>query len=223
MSLHFKKIDKDQLLQSSLQHFENALLLSFTNVIDKTRQHLIKELNHCDLANDQLFLKNDYDYLKNNQSNLISLLSKSVKQMPKKYIHVLEKSKFEMPETIDLEVEFNYKQLEKLIHDNFSICYSVLEKRLKVLLSNSSITKTNMPFSTKATSSIFKNLFKQTSLSSTTQSKMISLLANELLITLNQALKSIDKLFIDAKILPNISKISGKENNELNCFVKKAQ
>ena len=33
---------------------------------------------------------------------------------------------------------------------------------------------------------------------------MISLLANELLITLNQALKSIDKLFIDAKILPNI-------------------
>ena len=41
--------------------------------------------------------------------------------MPKKYIHVLEKSKFEMPETIDLEVEFNYKQLEKLIHDNFLV------------------------------------------------------------------------------------------------------
>ncbi len=203
------RIGQHNLISSCLQVFQQPLVLSFTAAMDETLHAIFEKAENASSNQQETELFEQYNILKKSQARLIDSLASTVMSMPdeitEQISHGEQELKLSLVEDEELEISLAFTQLESVLDIKFSKFLYALEKRLKVLFASKNISKDNMPFGVVSVCWIFSQALDTSQSNIATKVQMIEYLKKQLSISLLETYKSIEKIFVDAGILPNIS------------------
>lgn len=207
------KIGQNNLIASCLLLFDKSLTLSFKTSITETLQKLFDKAEHASSNQEETVLFEQYNLLNKIKGALLDSLSVITKSMPDEITEQIslgeETIKLSLVEDEELEISLAFTQLESVLDIKFTKYLFALEKRLKILFASKNISKDNMPFGVSSVCWIFSQTLDACRSDIPTKSILIELLKKQLILNLLNSYKEIDKLFVNAGILPNI-KIESK-------------
>ena len=220
------KIGQNNLISSCLIVFEKSLISGFKKAVHDTLVKLFDLAENAGSNQQEVTLFEQYNILKKNSNKLNNTLSVVIKNMPDEITEQIsldeEEVKLSLVEDEVLEISLALTQMESVLDIRFSKYLFALEKRLKILFASRKITKENMPFGVVSICWIFSQTLETSTSDVNTKVVLIEYLKQQLGTCLLETFKEIDKIFVNAGILPNI-KIEHKANynrNKENSFQK---
>ncbi|WP_395374175.1 DUF1631 family protein [Marinicella sp. W31] len=154
----------------------------------------------------QLF--EDYRGLKSNGEALVRKVDSLCEEMPEAISSELKQADevvaLSLIDEEDLEITLAFTQLDTVLEVATHAQLYALEKRLKVIYASRNFDKSNMPFSPASISWIMSRAFEPILISVNVKVRLVEKMTKLLTKDLNEAYSQINKLFIDAGILPNI-------------------
>ena len=202
------KIGQNNLISSCLQIFEKTLVSSFEKAVTDTLAALFEMAEHAESNNQEVTLFEQYNQLKKSSEKLLNSLSAITKNMPDEITEQIsldeEIVKLSLVEDEVLEISLALTQLESVLDIRYSKYLFALEKRLKILFSSVKITKDNMPLGVPSICWILSQTLELSESDVKTKVLLIESLKKQLGVSLLETYQSIDKIFVNAGILPNI-------------------
>lgn len=222
------KIGQNNLINICLKVFEGSIVLSFKKAITESLSKLFEQAENAASNQQEVTLFEQYNLLKKNSGKVLDTLSVVIKNMPDEITEKISANQDEdvqlsLVEDEVLEISLALTQLESFLDVRFSKYLYALEKRLKILFASKKISKDNMPFGVTSICWILSQTFESSSSDVKTKVLLIEKLKQQLGVELLNSYQKIDKIFVEAGILPNIkvefnlnNRKSKAPNNQLN-------
>lgn len=201
-------MNRNQILKECIVIFDKYLQVSLKESMSLTLKKLFSKAEVASSNQEEQELFNQYRQLKFGAKDLSSQLRNKIKSMPEFISAEVNKSDSKMSlslvEDEELSISLALTQLDSTLEVVSHAELYTLEKRMNVLFGNEKIDKTNMPFSPASIVWLFSHVFKSVDFDVKVKTLIVEFLIKEFGREINHAYHEINKIFINAGILPNI-------------------
>ena len=201
-------MDQSKVIDNSVLVFRKMMANCIQGAKKDALSELFEQAERATNNQQEQQLFEDYRLLKSNAETLVRKVDSLCKEMPETISTELKQADEVMALSLvdeeDLEISLAFTQLDTVLEVATHAQLYALEKRLKVIYASRNIDKSNMPFSPASISWIMSRAYDPIPMSVNVKVRLIEKMTKLLTKDLNEAYSQINKLFIEAGILPNI-------------------